>query len=328
MKNRLAIHQINRKRKREKEKKHKKLRLGALGLFLVIALAFIIKPHIVGDKKASADSASLLSTQIPNQREYASSGARKANQQLANIPQTNELAEKQGFTDELLSYKKTSNQVGIYQEMSIEGKKIMDIKPGTYIKYYGMEDGWSKVMYQNITGYVKSENLLSVKENELTVRKGVLYVGTDNIIPSDFETSFDVNTENSLLVAIEAMRREGLSVSVGRKYTTFEQEKEYITNNTSEYPYPDEYTSELRTGYALELHSEKTDPRIQNNFFSTKEGEWIKENIHKYGFILRYPQGKEDITKLSANEHIYRFVGVEHAKAMYEQGLTMEEYFK
>lgn len=327
MKNRLAIHQINRKRKRENEKRKKKLKLGALGLILVIALSFIIKPHLLGEKKASADSASLLTSDIPNHREYASTGVQNANQIIPEPLVDKEIVEE-GFSQELLSYKKTNKETVIYQQTSIESKKVMDVKLGTYMMYYGTEDGWSKVGYRNVSGYIKSENLSSVKENELTVRKGVLYVGKDNIIPSDFATSFDVDTENSLLVVVEAMRREDLSIAVGRKYTTFENERDHITNKSGDYPNPDEYTSELRTGYALEIHSEKTDPRIKNNFFDTKEGAWIKENIHKYGFVLRYPEGKEDITGFASNEHVYRFVGVEHAKAMYEQGLTMEEYFK
>ena len=53
---------------------------------------------------------------------------------------------------------------------------------------------------------------------------------------------------------------------------------------------------------------------------------WIYLNAHKYGFVVRYPDGKESITGVSGYTYCLRYVGVAHATYMYENGLCMEEY--
>ena len=53
---------------------------------------------------------------------------------------------------------------------------------------------------------------------------------------------------------------------------------------------------------------------------------WLENNAHKYGFIQRYPAGKEDITGVSNYPHCYRYVGVAHATYIKEHNLCLEEY--
>ena len=55
---------------------------------------------------------------------------------------------------------------------------------------------------------------------------------------------------------------------------------------------------------------------------------WLAQNAWKYGFILRYPQGKEDITGIDFEPWHYRYVGYEAAKTIYEEGITLEEYLE
>ena len=59
-----------------------------------------------------------------------------------------------------------------------------------------------------------------------------------------------------------------------------------------------------------------------------KEAIWLKNNCWKYGFILRYPKGKEDITGYNFEPWHFRFVGLELAKKIYDEDLTLEEYYK
>jgi D-alanyl-D-alanine carboxypeptidase len=53
---------------------------------------------------------------------------------------------------------------------------------------------------------------------------------------------------------------------------------------------------------------------------------WLAEHAREYGFIVRYPEGKEDITKITYEPWHFRYVGVEHAKYIEENHLTLEEY--
>lgn len=83
--------------------------------------------------------------------------------------------------------------------------------------------------------------------------------------------------------------------------------------------------SEHQTGLAVDVEGSNED---YNNFENSKEFIWMKDNAHKYGFILRYPKGKEKVTGFKYEPWHYRYVGNEVAKYIYKNNLTLEEYFK
>ena len=76
--------------------------------------------------------------------------------------------------------------------------------------------------------------------------------------------------------------------------------------------------SDHHTGYCVAIqYGDRSELEIDH---------WIYQNCHKYGFIVRYPEGKENITGVSDYRHCLRYVGVPHATYMYEHDLCMEEY--
>lgn len=83
--------------------------------------------------------------------------------------------------------------------------------------------------------------------------------------------------------------------------------------------------SEHQTGLALDV-GVKSEYSL-SKFESSKEFTWMKENAHLYGFILRYPKGKEYITGYGYEPWHYRYVGVETATYIYENDITYEEYY-
>ncbi|MCD7801102.1 MAG: M15 family metallopeptidase [Ruminococcus sp.] len=78
--------------------------------------------------------------------------------------------------------------------------------------------------------------------------------------------------------------------------------------------------SEHQSGYAFDLNS------IDDSFADTLEGQWVAENCYKYGFIIRFPEGKEDITGYQYESWHLRYVGVDVATYIYENNLCLEEY--
>ena len=84
-------------------------------------------------------------------------------------------------------------------------------------------------------------------------------------------------------------------------------------------------TSEHQTGTALDIANINTGLTI--HFDETKESIWLQNNAYKYGFIQRYPKGKEHITGYPYESWHYRYVGIKIAKVIFEQNLTLEEYF-
>jgi len=85
--------------------------------------------------------------------------------------------------------------------------------------------------------------------------------------------------------------------------------------------------SEHALGLALDLISNQY-TELDKRQETTKEAKWLAENCHKYGFILRYPPEKTEITGIIYEPWHYRYVGEEHAKKIYELGVTLEEYLQ
>lgn len=86
--------------------------------------------------------------------------------------------------------------------------------------------------------------------------------------------------------------------------------------------------SEHQTGLAIDFAYYKDGVYSDEISESDKEAIWLKENAYKYGFILRYPKGKEDITGFNFEPWHYRFVGLELALELYQTNQTLEEYKK
>lgn len=82
--------------------------------------------------------------------------------------------------------------------------------------------------------------------------------------------------------------------------------------------------SDHQTGLAIDV-----DNTISSfeNFINTKEYQWMLDNSYKYGFILRYPSGKESITTYQFESWHYRYVGLKLAKKIKASNLTFDEYF-
>ncbi len=85
--------------------------------------------------------------------------------------------------------------------------------------------------------------------------------------------------------------------------------------------------SEHQTGLCVDLISTKK-VVLDESFAQNPAYAWLVENAHHFGFILRYPEGKEGITGYTYEPWHYRFVGEEAATAIYEQGITLEEYLQ
>lgn len=79
--------------------------------------------------------------------------------------------------------------------------------------------------------------------------------------------------------------------------------------------------SEHQSGLCSDLNE------ISDKFDGTDEANWLKDNAYKYGFILRFPKGKEDITGYKYEPWHYRYVGLDAAKIIHDDDITLEEYY-
>jgi len=84
--------------------------------------------------------------------------------------------------------------------------------------------------------------------------------------------------------------------------------------------------SEHQTGLSMDVTSPDVGYQLVEEFGETDEGQWLKENAHEFGFIIRYPEGKEDITNYQYEPWHLRYVGEKAATEIASQGITLEEY--
>jgi D-alanyl-D-alanine carboxypeptidase len=132
----------------------------------------------------------------------------------------------------------------------------------------------------------------------------------------------------------QAAQKEGLNLLATSGYRSYETQKkifetkakaigEKAANLVSAYP----GQSEHQTGLAMDVTCSSIDFGLEESFGATKEGIWVKDNAHKYGFIVRYPKGKESITGYIYEPWHIRFVGKEVAGYLFDNDLTLDEYF-
>ncbi|WP_188207042.1 M15 family metallopeptidase [Alkalibacillus aidingensis] len=123
------------------------------------------------------------------------------------------------------------------------------------------------------------------------------------------------------LVAISGYRSYGTQEAVFAMH---------VSNNGREYA--EQYSavpghSEHQTGLAMDISTESLGYSLTEDLSDTAEGQWVAEHGHEYGFIIRYPEGKSHITGYNYEPWHLRYFGDNLATAIYESGLTVEEYF-
>lgn len=160
-----------------------------------------------------------------------------------------------------------------------------------------------------------------------------------NFIPDlkklDINYAFDDKyMEKKAALAFENMAKSALkdgykiiAVSAYRSYSYQEKLYEHYVKEKG-YEYADKCSarpghSEHQTGLSVDIMGSNND---YNLFGDSIEFNWVKENAYKYGFILRYPKGKEYITGFKYEPWHYRYVE-KISKYIYENNITLEEYF-
>ena len=135
------------------------------------------------------------------------------------------------------------------------------------------------------------------------------------------------------LEMLEDAQKEGHDFYICSAYRSIEKQKELyetsLKKNGKKYTekmtaYPG--TSEHHTGYAVDVTSKSMGWGLKQNFTDYADGQWITDHCSEYGFIIRYPEGKTDITGYSYEPWHLRYVGKTAAKEITEKGITLEEY--
>lgn len=186
---------------------------------------------------------------------------------------------------------------------STKGYTIKNDRGITYIgdtiivnKTYGLPSNFAPNNLEDINGYIKVVNF--VKDAFLELSSDAKAIGL-NIYASSGYRSYS----NQEYIYNNYAKRDGIE-----KADTYSARAGY---------------SEHQTGLAIDVNT------VDMTFDNTSESKWLRENCYKYGFVIRYPKGKEGITGYMYEPWHIRYVGKELASKLYKDGdyITFEEYF-
>lgn len=160
------------------------------------------------------------------------------------------------------------------------------------------------------------------------------YVPSDLRKAETYGVSQQMRTEaaTALEQLFEAAKEAGVPLSTVSGYrsyskqaTIYQRKVDSIGRKAADRVSARPGTSEHQLGLAMDI-AKKGASSLTTAFANTPQGQWVMENAHRYGFIIRYLKDYEDVTGYSYEPWHIRYVGVEQATAIYESGLPMELY--
>ncbi|MCD7826102.1 MAG: D-alanyl-D-alanine carboxypeptidase family protein [Clostridiaceae bacterium] len=229
-----------------------------------------------------------------------------------------------------------------------------DTETGDYEYYYTNDqtDEDSEAELENFAGESEeSEELIQVETNPdsyaVLVNRDYLiskdYVPADLVVPNvsfsfygTYEKSYMRKKAAAALEKLFAGASEnGYTLKGVSAYRSYERQTQIYNNNVqtkgeekanlvSALP----GSSEHQTGLAIDVSCNSVSCTLEESFGKTDEGKWLRKNCYRYGFVIRYPKGKEDITGYSYEPWHIRYVGKKLAKYLYKNDLTLEEYYQ
>ena len=179
----------------------------------------------------------------------------------------------------------------------------------------------------------------------------LVLVNKQHPIPDDYEFSLgtisgnmkcDERVISPLLDMLKAARAEGVNLIVCSPYRDIDRQTMLFGNKVDRYmgggmSYMDAYnlasqavtvpgSSEHQIGLAVDIITDGYSS-LDEGFGETAAGKWLAQNSAKYGFILRYPSGKEEITSIEYEPWHFRYVGVDAANVITDNGICLEEFW-
>ena len=179
----------------------------------------------------------------------------------------------------------------------------------------------------------------------------LILVNPDNFIPNDFKVelkevqgySMDERIVSDYLDMYNGALKDNVQLLLCYGYRTKEQSQQLLDKQINRQmqmglSYDNAVieakkwvappgTSDHHTGLALDIVT-PSHQVLNHEFENTDAAIWLRDNAYKYGFIMRFPKGKEGITKITYEPWHYRYVGKNAAKYIYENQLCLEEFLE
>ncbi|MEK5480659.1 MULTISPECIES: M15 family metallopeptidase [unclassified Viridibacillus] len=181
-------------------------------------------------------------------------------------------------------------------------------------------------------GYIVGQEL----PKEATYISDLLIASKRYPLPADFAPGEDPEARAAFEELNAAGILEGYTFNAFSTYRSYDRQVELYANyvNRDGKEAADTYSarpgySEHQTGLAFDIGEVGSEQFFADEGFGkTEAGKWLAKNAHKYGFIMRYPKGKENVTGYMHESWHFRYVGKDIAKDIYNNKSTLEEYLE
>ena len=167
-----------------------------------------------------------------------------------------------------------------------------------------------------------------VNKNGLTYVDGILIANKTYGLPTDYNPGLTEETKKAFENMSRDAAKENISLFISSGFRSYNYQKTLYNGyvNRDGKKAAEKYSarpghSEHQTGLAIDVNNPSS------SFINTKEAKWLEKNCWKYGFIIRYPKGKENITGYQYEPWHIRYVGTSLAKTLTENKLTIEEFY-
>ncbi len=158
----------------------------------------------------------------------------------------------------------------------------------------------------------------------------LVLVNKDRHLPSDYVPKDMVQPNIQYRYSVsesETYMQSEAAIAIEKLFTAAKNDG-ILLNALKAYSKADSSDPEHQTGLAIDVSSINANYSTGSTFANSKEGKWLAENAYQYGFIIRYPKGKENVTGFEYDPSQVRYVGIELATYLYENNLALEEYFQ
>lgn len=165
------------------------------------------------------------------------------------------------------------------------------------------------------------------QRQEGTYADGILIVNKSYPLSADYDPGLQPITKDAFQKLSDAAAQEGLDLYIGSDYRDYAYQVKIYNNYCDLYGWEQADSFSARPGYSEHQTGLTIDCNtIDDAFGDTPEAAWLAQHCADYGFIIRFPQGKEDVTGYQYEPWHIRYVGVDIAKEIQKYDLTLEEY--
>lgn len=239
----------------------------------------------------------------------------------------------------------TSANVHLRKGPGTKYSVILTIPKGKRIPYLKKNGSWIQTKYKGKTGYVSFQYIKKAGKSSPasyaapstktpgTYVKGILVVNKKHRLPSSYNPGENKQARKAVNAMTAKAKKANIRLTAFSTFRSYDRQRVLYNNYVASHgkKQADRFSarpgySEHQTGLAFDIGGANSKHWAEDSFANTKEAKWLTKHAHEFGFIIRYPKGKEKVTGYQYEPWHLRYLGSTNAKKVKKSGKTIEEY--